>query len=274
MSLTSTVTLHNGVKIPWVGLGVYKVEKGTEAVDTVKAALDLGYRSIDTAAFYENEKEVGQAIRESGLNREDIFVTSKVWNTEQGYEETLKAFDDSLQKLGLGYIDLYLIHWPVPGKFKDTWRALEEVYEQGKVRAIGVSNFQIHHLEELMKEAKIKPMVDQVEFHPQLYQKDLLDFCKENEIQLEAWGPLGRSRYLDDPVLNEIAEKYGKTAAQVILRWEYQHEIVIIPKSTKPHRQKENADIFDFALTAEDMKKIDALNQDKRTGKHPDEFPY
>ncbi|QHS21547.1 aldo/keto reductase [Virgibacillus sp. MSP4-1] len=274
MSLTSTSTLHNGVKIPWVGLGVYKVDKGEVALDTVKSALDLGYRSIDTASFYENEKEVGQAIRDSGLSREEIFVTSKVWNTEQGYEETLKAFDNSLNKLGLDYLDLYLIHWPVPGKFKDTWRALEEIYEQGKVRAIGVSNFQIHHLEDLMKDAKIKPMVDQVEFHPQLYQKDLLDFCSENDIQLEAWGPLGRSRYLDDPVLNEIAEKYGKSPAQVMLRWHHQHEIVIIPKSTKPHRQKENADLFDFELSEEDMKNIDELNQDKRTGKHPDEFPY
>ncbi|MRG86843.1 aldo/keto reductase [Salinibacillus xinjiangensis] len=272
MSLTTTLTLHNGVKIPKVGLGVYKVEKGTEAVDTVKSALDIGYRSIDTAAFYDNEKEVGQAIRESGVKREDIFVTTKVWNTDQGYENTLNAFEESFQKLGLDYIDLYLVHWPVTGKYKDTWRALEELYDQGKVRAIGVSNFHIHHLEELMKDAKIKPMVNQVEFHPQLFQKELLDYCKSNDIRLEAWGPLGRSRYLDDPVLEELAKKYNKTPAQIIIRWDYQHDIITIPKSTKSHRQKENADIFDFELTEKDMNKIDELNRDYRTGPHPDDF--
>ncbi|MBB6451817.1 diketogulonate reductase-like aldo/keto reductase [Salirhabdus euzebyi] len=274
MHLSSTTTLHNGVKIPWLGLGVYKVEDGSEIVSTVKSALELGYRSIDTAALYDNEEGVGQAIHESGIKREDIFVTTKVWNSDQGYENTLKAFDESLKKLGLDYVDLYLIHWPVPGKYKDTWKALEEIYTQGKARAIGVSNFMTHHLEDVLKDAKVKPMVNQVEFHPKLYQKELLDYCRSNNIQLEAWSPLARGRYLDDPILTEIATKYNKSVAQVMIRWDYQHGIVTIPKSTKKHRQKENADIFDFELTFEDMEKINNLNEDFRTGKHPDEFDY
>lgn len=260
--------------MPWLGLGVYKVEEGHEVVSSVKTALELGYRSIDTASFYENEEGVGKAIRESGMKREDLFITTKVWNNEQGYENTLEAFDRSLHKLGLEYIDLYLVHWPVPGKFVETYKALEHLYEQGKVRAIGVSNFLIHHLEELRKEANILPMVNQVEFHPQLFQKDLLQYCKDNHIQLEAWGPLARGNYLDDPVLNELGKKYNKTPAQIILRWDYQHGVVTIPKSIKKHRQEENAAIFDFELTAEEMEQINRLNVNKRTGKHPDEFDY
>lgn len=274
MSLTSTIELHNGVKMPRVGLGVYKVEEGKEVKDTVLSALDIGYRSIDTASFYNNEEGVGQALKETDVAREDIFVTTKVWNTEQGYEETFQAFEASLNKLGLEYVDLYLVHWPVPGKFKDTWKALEEIYKDGRAKAIGVSNFLPHHLEELMKDAKIKPMVNQVELHPQLSQQEVRDYCKEHGIRVEAWSPIARGKYFDDPVLTDLSEKYGKTPAQIILRWDYQHNIITIPKSTKFHRQKENADIFDFELTKDEKDRIDRLNKDERIGPHPDEFDY
>ena len=277
-NLQSTTTLHNGVKMPWFGLGVFKVEEGPELVHAVKAAIKHGYRSIDTAAIYGNEEGVGQAIREgladAGLSREDLFVTSKVWNADQGYETTLTAFETSLEKLGLDYLDLYLIHWPVEGKYKETWRALEALYKAGRIRAIGVSNFQIHHLQDLLKEAEIKPMINQVEYHPRLTQVELQTFCKEQGIQLEAWSPLMQGQLLDQPELQEIANKYGKSIAQVILRWDLQHGVVTIPKSTKEHRIIENAAIFDFELTAEDMGRIDALNQNHRVGPDPNNFDF
>ncbi|MCM3790013.1 aldo/keto reductase [Domibacillus indicus] len=269
-SLKDTVTLHNGVKMPWMGLGVFKVTEGEEVVESVKAAIRNGYISIDTAAIYKNEEGVGQGIRESGVPREDLFVTSKVWNSDQGYETTLQAFETSLNKIGLDYLDLYLIHWPGVDKYKDTWKALEKLYKDGRVRAIGVSNFQIHHLQELMSDCEIKPMVNQVEFHPHLTQKELLAFCKNEGIQMEAWSPLKQGQLLNELVLTDIAHKHNKSVAQVILRWDLQHEVVTIPKSIKEHRIIENADIFDFELTQEDMEKIDALNQDSRAGSHPD----
>nr|WP_207203603.1 glyoxal/methylglyoxal reductase [Bacillus halotolerans] len=260
--------------MPWFGLGVFKVENGSEATESVKAAIKNGYRSIDTAAVYKNEEGVGIGIKESGVAREELFITSKVWNEDQGYDTTLAAFEKSLERLQLDYLDLYLIHWPGKDKYKDTWRALEKLYKDGKIRAIGVSNFQVHHLEELLKDAEIKPMVNQVEFHPRLTQKELRDYCKKQGIQLEAWSPLMQGQLLDNEVLTQIAEKYNKSVAQVILRWDLQHEVVTIPKSIKEHRIIENADIFDFELSQEDMDKIDALNQDERVGPNPDELLF
>ncbi|HLS07872.1 aldo/keto reductase [Lentibacillus sp.] len=271
-NLQDTVTLNNGVKMPGFGLGVYKVDDGDVTVESVKAALKNGYRSIDTASFYDNERGVGQGIKESGVPRDDIFVTSKVWNDEQGYENTLQAFEESLEKLGLDYLDLYLIHWPVKGKYKDTWKAMETLYEEGKVRAIGVSNFHIHHLKDLMADSKVKPVVDQVEYHPHLTQEKLKAFCEQENIQLEAWSPLKKGRLLDEPVIAGLADKYGKTSAQIILRWDVQNNVITIPKSTHEHRIKENAAIFDFELTDEEMKQISNLNKDDRTGTNPDSF--
>jgi methylglyoxal/glyoxal reductase len=273
-SLQDTTKLHNGVEMPWFGLGVFKVQEGSEVIDSVKAAIKNGYKSIDTAAIYGNEEGVGQAIKESGAPREELFITTKVWNSEQGYDSALAAFDESLSKLGLDYVDLYLIHWPVKGKYKDTWRALEKLYKDGRVRAIGVSNFHVHHLEDLLETAEIVPMVNQVEYHPHLAQLELREFCKQKGIQLEAWSPLKQGQLLDEPVITEIAEKHKKSPAQIILRWDLQNEVVTIPKSIKEHRIIENADIFDFELSSEDMEKIDALNKNERVGADPDNFNF
>ncbi|MRX71379.1 aldo/keto reductase [Bacillus lacus] len=274
MSVQETTTLHNGVKMPWLGFGVFKVKDGEEVVNSVKAALETGYRSIDTAAIYGNEVGVGQAIAESNVPREELFITTKVWNSHHGYEETLAAFDESLQKLGLDYLDLYLIHWPLPseGKYVDTWRALEKLYRDGRVRAIGVSNFKVHHLEEVIEKGEITPMVNQVEYHPQFNQRKLHDFCKKHNIQLEAWSPLMQGGLLQHPVLVEIAEKHNKSTAQVIIRWDIQNGVVTIPKSINPKRIAENADVFDFELSQEDRNAINALNQDQRMFADPDEF--
>ncbi|MCK2001279.1 aldo/keto reductase [[Brevibacterium] frigoritolerans] len=277
-NLQDTTILHNGVKMPWFGLGVFKVEEGPELVNAVKVAIKHGYRSIDTAAIYENEEGVGQGIREglkeAGISREDLFVTSKVWNADLGYESTIAAYEKSLQKLGLEYLDLYLIHWPVEGKYKEAWRAMETLYKEGKVKAIGVSNFQIHHLKDLMEDAEVKPMVNQVECHPRLTQKEVQAFCKEQGIQLEAWSPLMQGELLDNEVLQAIATKHGKSVAQVILRWDLQNGIVTIPKSTKEHRIVENSTVFDFELTEEEMNQIDGLNQNHRVGPDPDNFDF
>jgi diketogulonate reductase-like aldo/keto reductase len=277
-NLQSTTELRNGVKMPWVGIGVFKVEEGPELVNAVKFAIKNGYRSIDTAAIYANEEGVGQAIhdgiKEAGITREDLFVTSKVWNADLGYESTLTAYETSLTKLGLDYLDLYLIHWPVAGKYKEAWRALETLYKEGRVKAIGVSNFQVHHLKDLITDAEIKPMINQVEYHPRLTQKEVQSFCKEHGIQLEAWSPLMQGQLLDNQVLQEIATKYNKTIAQVILRWDLQNGVVTIPKSTKEHRIIENSTIFDFVLKKEDMEQIDGLNQNHRVGPDPDNFDF
>lgn len=278
INLQDTTILHNGIKMPWFGIGVFKVEEGPELVQAVKTAIVHGYRSIDTAAIYGNEEGVGQGIREglkeAGISREELFVTSKVWNADLGYESTIAAYEKSLTKLGLEYLDLYLIHWPVEGKFKEAWKALETLYKQGRVKAIGVSNFQIHHLEYLMKDAEIKPMVNQVEYHPRLTQKELQSFCQKHGIVLEAWSPLMQGQLLNNPVLKEIAERHHKSVAQVILRWDLQNGVVTIPKSTKAHRIAENATVFDFQLNEGEMKRIHDLNENYRVGPDPDNFDF
>jgi len=274
LAFTESATLHNGVKMPYLGLGVYKVSEGEEVEFAVKTALAYGYRSIDTAAFYQNERGVGKAIRESGVPREDVFITTKVWNDSHGFENTLKAFEESREKLGVDYIDLYLIHWPVKGKYKETWKALEHLYREKKVRAIGVSNFHIHHLEDLMADCEIKPMVNQIEFHPKLTQRELLAYCQKHDIQVEAWSPLMRGNYFDHPTLTELAKKYNRTVAQIILRWDIQQKVVTIPKSVNADRIKENAQIFDFELTEEEMEQIAAMNENLRFGPDPDNFNF
>lgn len=274
MNLQSKVTLSDGHQMPQLGLGVYKVKEGEEVVESVKAAIAAGYRSIDTAALYGNEDGVGQAIRESGVPREELFITTKVWNSDQGYESTLAAFEASMNKLQLDYLDLYLIHWPVKGKYKETWRALEKLKEDGRIRSIGVSNFQIHHLKDLFEGAKERPVVNQVELHPLFNQQELRDFCKQENIVVEAWAPLAQGKLLDNEVLKTIGSKYGKSIAQVIIRWDLQNGIVTIPKSVKESRIKENADVFDFELTSDEMAQINALDGGQRIGADPDNFNF
>nr|WP_106406293.1 aldo/keto reductase [Bacillus marinisedimentorum] len=272
--VADTVELHNGAKMPWLGLGVYKAEEGEEVYNAVTAALKAGYRSIDTASFYGNEEGVGRAIRDSGIPRKEIFVTTKIWNDDQGYESTFRAAEASLERLGLDYVDLLLIHWPVKGKYKDTWRALEALYREGRATSIGVSNFTSDHLEDLMKDAEVKPVVNQVELHPRLTQKELLGYCEKNGIRVEAWSPIMRAKLFDNDVIQDLAQKHSKSPAQIILRWHLQNGVVIIPKSVRENRIRENADIFDFALDDEDMKRIDGLNKDERTGPDPDNFDF
>lgn len=272
------VQLHNGVSMPWLGLGVFKVEEGEALVQAIRSAVTHGYRSIDTAAIYANESSVGQAIREviaDGLvTRDELFITSKVWNADLGYEETLAAYEASLDKLGLEHLDLYLIHWPVAGKYKEAWRALETLYKQDRVRAIGVSNFQIHHLEDLMKDAEIKPVINQVELHPKLTQMELQQFCAQHGIQLESWSPLMQGQLLDHPVLQEIAAAHGKSIAQIILRWNLQRGIVTIPKSITESRIIENGDLFGFTLSPQDMERIHGINENVRVGPDPDHIDF
>ncbi|MBL3656229.1 aldo/keto reductase [Fulvivirga sediminis] len=271
-NLNGTLSLKNGVEMPYLGLGVYKA-KGDEVIQAVKHALFTGYRAIDTAAMYKNEKGVGKAIASSPLKREEIFITSKVWNSDQGYDSTIKAFHHSLNELDFKYLDLFLIHWPVKEKYQDTWRALETLYEEGKIKAIGVSNFLTDHLEDLFQTCKIKPMVNQFEFHPKLIQQDLIDFCHRNEIKTQAWSPLMQGD-LNNEALAAIGNKYNKTVAQVILRWDLQKGIATIPKSSNPDRIEENANIFDFQLSEKDMQEIDNLNQDRRLGPNPANFNF
>ena len=269
--LHGTVELANGTKMPYLGLGVFQMPND-QIKKAVHAALDFGYRHIDTAAFYENEDGLGEAIKTHAIPRKELFITSKVWNTDQGYDQTISAFNQSLKKLQTDYLDLYLVHWPVKGKFLDTWHALETIYEEGRVRAIGVSNFMQHHLEQVMESGNIVPMVNQVEFHPHLVQQDLVDFCKKHNIQYEAWSPLMQGKVFEIDLLKDLSAKYNKTIAQIVLRWDLQKGVVTIPKSVKKNRIEENASVFDFEISEEDMKKIDALDCKGRIGPHPDDI--
>lgn len=272
--LQGTFTLNNGVEMPYFGLGVYLSKEGQEVINAVKWALECGYRHIDTASVYINEAGVGKGIKASGISREDIFLVSKVWNTHQGYDTTLKAFDASLKRLGTDYLDLYLIHWPVAGKYKATWQALERLYKEKRIRAIGVSNFMQHHLEDLLEVANVVPAVNQMEFHPYLVQQSLLDFCKANGIQYEAWSPLMQGHIFKEPVFQNMADKYKKTIAQIALRWDLQKGVITIPKSSKKERILANADIFDFEISEDDMRLLDGLDKGKRFGPDPDNFDF
>lgn len=268
------VTLNNGLKMPQLGFGVWKVEN-KEAAPAVEHALKSGYRSIDTAKVYGNEEGVGEAIKNSGVPREELFITTKVWNADHGYEETLKAFEASLERLDLDYVDLYLIHWPTPAydQYIDTYKALEKIYKDGKAKAIGVCNFDIEHLNRLLDECDVVPAVNQIECHPYLQQKELRAFCKEKGIYVEAYSPLMNGKdVLEDEALKQLAEKKGKTIAQVILRWHLQSDMIVIPKSVTPSRIEENLNVFDFELTEDEMKIVDSLDRDLRSGSLPSEM--
>jgi 2,5-diketo-D-gluconate reductase A len=267
------VTLNNGQVIPQLGLGVYKVNQDI-AVQLVGTALDLGYRRIDTAALYDNEQEVGAAIRRSGIDRDEIYVTTKVWNNRQGYHEAKEAAQESLDRLNIGHIDMLMIHWPAPkqNKFVETWRAFEELLETGKVRGIGVANFNIHHLEMLLEKANVVPAINQVELNPTFQQPALRAFDAQHDIATEAWAPLGRARILDNPVLTDLASMHAKSAAQIVIRWHLQIGNLVIPKSSNPDRLAENLNVFDFELGASDMEKIATMETGIRASNNPDDF--
>ena len=271
-SITDAVPLTGGTAMPLLGVGTFRSAPGRETADEVRAALEIGYRSIDTASMYENEESVGKAIRASGIHRDELFVTTKVWNDEQGYEQTLAAFDRSLERLALDYIDLYLVHWPLPRFMTRTWQAMEDLHASGRARAMGVCNHLIPHLEALLAVAKVPPAVNQVEFHPRLQQPALQDFCVQHHIQLEAWAPIMRGGVFHIPEILTIAEGHNKTAAQVTLRWILQKRIVTIPKSVHEERLHENADLFDFELSPAEMDAIDGLDSGQRIGRHPDSW--
>ncbi|GAA4858651.1 aldo/keto reductase [Saccharopolyspora cebuensis] len=274
MTQVPNVTLNTGAKIPQIGYGVFLIP-AEEVVEPVAAALRAGYRSIDTASAYGNEEGVGRAIAESGIPRDELFITTKLWNDDQGYDSTLRAFDTSIGKLGLDYVDLYLIHWPTPAadKFVETWKAFERLHADGRIKSIGVSNFQIPHLRRLFEETDVVPALNQVELHPRFQQRDLRAFHAEHDIVTEAWSPLGRNSGLfDDPLLTSLAEKYDKTPAQIMLRWHVQLGNVAIPKSATPERIAKNIEVFDFELADDDVKGIEALETGERIGPDPDTF--
>ena len=269
----SVAELNNGVKGPRFGLGVYQSPPGQLTRKAVEYALKIGYRHIDTARIYGNESDVGTAIRESGIEREDVFVTTKLWNGDQGYEAALRACNESLKRLGLKYLDLYLIHWPVQNARAQSWKALVQLLKDGKSRAIGVSNYTIHHLTGLLESSSVVPAVNQVEFSPFLYQKELLDYCEKHKIQLEAYSPLTQGDKLNHPTIRQIAKSHNKTPAQVMLRWGLEHKLVTIPKSIHEERIRENAQIFDFRLTTSDMQSLNSLNENFRNSWDPTNAP-
>jgi methylglyoxal/glyoxal reductase len=273
LSIESTVKLNNNVRIPILGLGVYQTPPGRVTENAVKFALSVGYRHVDTARIYGNEADVGKAVRKSGVPREQLFVTTKLWNGDQGYDSTLRACEASLKRLGLDYLDLYLIHFPVPETRKESWKAMKTLLEKGKSRAIGVSNFTIPHLEDLLEEHRLTPAVNQVEFHPFLYQKELLEYCQRKGIQIEAYSPLARGEKLKHPRLTAVAAKYSKSPAQLMIRWSIQHGLVVIPKSTREERIHENSQVFDFEISADDMRSLDSLNEDLRLNWDPTNIP-
>jgi diketogulonate reductase-like aldo/keto reductase len=267
------ILLNNGIEMPQLGLGVYQAN-GQEVIDAVVAAIKTGYRLIDTAALYANEEEVGKGIKESGIAREELFITTKLWNSDQGYDSTLKAFDASLKRLDLDYVDLYLIHWPVPSqdKYIETWKAMEEIYESGRAKAIGVCNFHIEHLEKLLAHATVEPAINQIELHPRLSQKEIRQFCEDKGIMIESWSPIGGTGgdLLQDTTIVNIADKHERTPAQVVIRWHIQLGLIVIPKSVNPERIAQNADVFEFELDNDDMAKISALNTNMRRGPNPE----
>ncbi|MPY83129.1 MAG: aldo/keto reductase [Actinophytocola sp.] len=274
MAEIPSITLNNGVTMPQVGFGVFQVpSEATRAA--VASALEAGYRSIDTATVYGNETEVGEAIAQSGVPRDELFVTTKLWNADQGYDETARAFEKSLRKLGMDYVDLYLIHWPLPevDRYRETWQAFEKLHADGKIRAIGVSNFQPHHLDRLAESSDVVPAVNQIELHPYLQQAEARRYHSEHGIVTEAWSPIGQGKgLLEDPSITEVAGKHGRTPAQVVLRWHLQLGNVIIPKSVTPSRIGENLDLFGFSLDDDDMATLGALDRDGRIGPNPDAF--
>ncbi len=272
MISTSTVALNNGVQMPQIGFGVFQIPPGQKTCDAVRTALQLGFRAVDTATAYGNEESVGRAIKDSGIDPEEVFVTTKLWIPDHGYDNTLRAFEESRKKLGLDKLDLYLIHWPAKADFSETWRALERLYKEGRIRAIGVSNFLSHHLETLLETAEVTPAVNQIEFHPFNVQPELLEFCRNHKIQVEAWSPLVRGQFFDHPLIAGIAEQHGRSPAQVLIRWDLQHEVVTIPRSTREAHIRENCEVFDFELSAEDMTRLDALDEGRRIGPDPDTF--
>lgn len=274
-----SVTLNNGLEMPLVGYGVFRVPDGENLAEAVKMAIATGYRSIDTAQIYRNEEGVGRGIRaaiaEGLVTREELFVTSKVWNDGLSYEETLAAYDDSLDKLGLEYLDLYLIHWPgIDENYVEAYKALEKIYQDGRVRSIGVSNFHVHHLENLLAQTTVVPVVNQIEFHPHLTQAEVRAYCHEHGIQVEAWSPLMNGALLEEELIQQLAAKYDKTPAQIVLRYDVQHNVVTIPKTMTPTRMKENLSVFDFALTNEEMTQLDAMNDGLRCGPNPEKFNF